>query len=383
MIRFVRRRDPSEAVGFSDVLYNNEKFVEAVSAALGEDGVFVSQFGEASKLCNPGANFSSTKFALNFIQHLVNHGFVAVKEFMEAHGGFLGNWGFLISFKAEETKANWYANQAEVELKLKERAVRTLDGSDSPFRYFDGATMMGYQYSSRVEQEVFCRTTPAPDLCDQGHGLDPAVKNVPASSLEVRQSTIPNGGRGVFFKESVSKGTYIASEQMVHAILFLPMTTWWIKHLLRHTENAFFKVLDVYMFGYGYAHDFFGMTGYSVEPSVLQFVNHGCDGSYNTGIKLSVTEKTADPKQMPDDLYDSVSENSQYSPIADRNSLLHMHAFETALRDIDAGEEFLDNYLGYLTVDNWEAALADYRAQCTNQDVGAINRYEGRSKDEL
>ena len=97
---------------------------------------------------------------------------------------------------------------------------------------------------------------------------------------------------------------------------------------------------------------------------------------------MEENEMTVDLKRMPDSLYDNEAETSFYSPFIDRNHLLMMHAFERALRDIDAGEELLDNYLNFYTLDNWESAVSDLRAQCLNQGVGAINRYEDAEEEE-
>ena len=378
------RSDPSAYVAFSDMLYNNAEFAEALANSLTDEGVLVAQVGEEDDLTNGGWNYSTKKFEHRLMEHLGGYGFETVKDFQEAHGGFLGVWRFIIAFKSETSQVNWYATQAEIDLKLKQRSMQTNDGSETPFRYFDGASMMVYQYPSRVSQEVFCRGQPTPPFCAEQQGLDPFVANLPASALEIKESKIPNGGRGVFFKEPAAKGAYLAAERMVDAIHLVPTTTWLIRHLMKKTDLPSFKLLEVYMFGYGYANDFYGETGYSVEPSILMFINHGCDRTYNIGMEMSVTEKTADPKKMPDELMNSESESYFYNPFADRNHWLRLHAFETPIRDVEAGEEMLDNYLSYLAMDNWESGLTDYRTQCEGQGVGAINRYEdkdGTSKE--
>lgn len=369
-------RDPSSAVAFSDILYDNDRFANAITAALTEDGIMVAQVGEEDDLDDPAKEYSKKKYEFKLMTHLQKHGFAAVKEYSEPHGGFLGIWRFIIAFKERDSLVNWYANEAEIKLQLARRSMPTKSG-ETPFRYFDGATMMTYQFASRVNEEVFCRSQPQPDLCAQKHGLDPQIENIPISALEVKTSLIPNAGRGVFFKEVASKGTYIASDQLVHSILVPPLAFWYATSIRKLLPDVpYFRTLNAYIFGYGYAHSFYGDIGYSVEPSILTFINHGCNGTYVQGLKMDVTEMTADLKEMPEILANNVPETAFYNPFVDRNHLLLMHAMERTLRDVQAGEELLDNYLNYFTEVNWESSVKDLRAQCQSQGVGAINRYE-------
>ena len=341
----------------------------------------VCQVGEEQHIIDASADYSLQRYEHKLMTHLRDNGFEVVKDYSEAHGGFLGIWRFLVLFKDREALVDWYADQATVDLKIVERALEMKDGS-LPFRYFDGSTMMTYQFASRPSQEVFCRKSSEKELCSIGHGLDPEIKNVKTNSMEVRQSTIPGGGRGLFARELIPNGTYISAETSVHAIVIPPLTTALIRTLLKISDNRFFGLLDVYMFGYGFAHDFYGDTGYSIEPSLMTFTNHGCHGTYNIGMKLPVTEMNANPEEMPDELMNNPAETAFYNPFFDRNHLMNMHSYVFALRDIQAGEEILDNYLSYLSVDNWESGLADYRAQCAKEGVGAINRYEDAPNEE-
>ena len=277
-----KQSDPSSAVSFSDILYDNDEFANALTNALSADGIMVAQVGEEDDLDDPAKEYSKKQYEYKLMTHLQNHGFASVKDYSEAHGGFLGIWRFIIAFKKRASLENWYANEAEISLQVSQRAVRTVTG-ESPFRYFDGATMMGYQFASRVSEEVFCRSVdPVPTLCEQKHGLDPSVENVPITDFEVRTSNIPNAGRGVFLKRPAKSGQYLASDQLVHSILVMPATTYYLrkmKNLL--PEHQYFKTFQAYLYGYGYGHDFFGANGYSVEPSVLTFINHGTCGVFS------------------------------------------------------------------------------------------------------
>jgi hypothetical protein len=378
------RRDPSSDVGFSDILYDNDKFAEAISRALSDDGVMVTQVGQEDFIDDPAKEFTNKQYEFKLRTHLQNHGFVVAKDYSEAHGGFLGVWRYLILFKSRESLVYWYANQAEIDLEIRKRSLTIQPSGNSaetttPFRYFDGAMMMTYQFPSRVSEEVFCRSTPQPDLCATKHGLDPEIENVPISSLEVRQSSLPNAGRGISSKESVKKGMYIAADEMVESILFPPKTYLYAKSITEKSyasANSYFKALDAYIHGYGFENDLFGNIAYSVEPSILTFINHGCNRTYNQGAVTLFTEMDVDSTSMPEMLKDNIVETIFYSPFIDRNLFGLMHANEVTLRDIEAGEELLGNYLHYWSEENWESKVNDFRAMCSLQGVGTINRYQ-------
>lgn len=334
---------------FSDILYNNDKFAACLSRSLGDDGILVSQVGEDDFLNDPGSHVSEKKFEYKFINHLQNNGFKAAKEYSEAHGGFLGVWHYMIVFKDRSTLANWYSNQAEIDLKIRRRGMKVKNKLETPFRYFDGAAMMDYQFPTRINEEVFCRSLPRPAFCEEQHGFDPFKENTPASALEVKQSLTQSGEPGLFTKQSISEGAYIAIEEKVNAILSTPFTTEIIRLLGSHLANNYLKSLSAYLSQYGHGHDFHGMYSMSVEPSRMNFLNHVCDAS----------EVTSD--------LDAAIDLSFYSPFIDRNYMLLLRAAETMTRDLLEGEEVLGNYLSILTDKNIESRRATYRAQCLSE----------------
>jgi hypothetical protein len=267
-------------------------------------------------------------------------------------------------------------NDAQVDLYLRMRVTPTHSG-ELPLSFFDGATMMTYQYPNRISEEIFCRSSPKPEYCANKHGMDPNIANVAITQLEVKLSPIPNAGRGVFFKVDAPKGTYVGADALAECLFFPPDTYWVSKLMQSYTPyHHYFRTLDSYMFGYGYANDFFGEVAYSVEPSILTFTNHGCNRTFNQGMVLPVTEMDADLDHMPDILYGNVAETYFYNPFIDRNLFLIMHVNEVTLKDVKAGDELLDNYLSYLSEENWASGVTDYRAQCALQGVGEITRYQ-------
>ena len=332
---------------FSDVLYNNARVAAALSRALNDDGIIVSQVGEDDFFYDAGSHISKKKSEQKFMDLLKNNGFTAAKEYSDAHGGFLGVWHYVILFKDRTSLANWYSNEAEVDLRIRRRSMKVKNSSTPPFRYFDGATMMGYQYPTRINEEVVCRFMPRPAFCEQQHGFDPFKENTPASAFDAKQSLIPNnGGQGLFTKQAISEGNYVAIEEKVNAILSPPFTTKIIRSVQSYVHSDSLKSsLNTYLSEYGYGHDFYGMYGMSVDSGRLHFLNHGCHAN----------AMAADTTEM---------DSSFYNPFVDRSHLLLLRGTETVTRDLQEGEELLDDHLSAGVDKNSDSKRASYRAQC-------------------
>jgi hypothetical protein len=349
---------------------------------LSSEGIFVAQVGESGGYAEPPAEFRVAGASrLKFESLLTSEGFERLKFYDEIHGNLLAPWSFISVWKDTLTSERWFASAAQVDLVIRHRARPTRDGRN-PLRFFDGATMMTYQYASRVEEELFCRRSPTPPLCHAGHGLDPDVSNAPACTFEIKMSAMPNAGRGVYFRESVPANTYIAAEESVHDLVVYPQQIRLIKTVAgASNDKELFKPLEFYLFGYGFASDYYGDASYSVDMSIFTFINHGCNGEFVMGEKYSVTEMTADPKKPPHEFENESFESEVYNPFVDRNVYMFLNGADTTLRDVTAGEELVDNYLRYLHENNWEWGIKSYRRQCSGQD-GVISDYEGSEEPE-
>lgn len=381
---FVLCRDPSSYSAFSDMLYLNDNFTEALSNALDDEGIFVAQVGEEDGIEDAGYHLTDKRAEQIFTSSLIENEFQSVETYEEAHGGFMATWKFIIAF-SDTYDNTWNSNQAEIDLELQRRAMKTSDESVSPFRYFDGATMMTYQYPSRVRQEIFCRYDPLPEFCDQGHGFDPERPNIPVDSFEVKKSAIPNAGRGLHTKVDIAKGTYLAIDEAVHSMVVLPTTTKLIRSMLKADLVGLgekWDTLDAYLFDYGFeSEDETGGPAYSIDPGVFTFVNHGCNGTHVTGfsmVPVIATEMEVDPSHMPD-LFPTL-ENAGSNVFKRRNAMEFMNAADVALRDIKAGEEILDNYLTYYSEENWEKGIRLLRYECSQHGAGPVADYETKHK---
>ena len=159
----------------------------------------------------------------------------------------------MLGFKSYSTRKRWYANAAQVDLAILKRSMRTKSGT-TPFKYFDGPTMVSYQVPPRSMEAVFCRRNPTPEECLCGYHFDPENWNVPASSLEVKKSNVgENAGRGVFAKVDIPENAYVSLEKNVQSVMFMPSTVALIEALEKEPVGDELEALTYYMAGYGFA----------------------------------------------------------------------------------------------------------------------------------
>ena len=363
---------------FSDFLYGHEGFISALSNALGESGILISQFGKDVKFNTAGAQVSPRITEYDFMENLKEYDFLKIEDYAEGHGGFLGVMKFKIAFKCRSCFTQWHSNQAMIDLAIKDRAMVAVDGNGSKlFRFFDGATMIGYQITSRVVENVFCREIPTPAFCEASHGFNPYTTNIRLSSLEVKTSLIPNAGRGVFTKIDIPKGSFFGLEEVSHNVIVMPASVHWIRTFMNESIVNRWKMFDAYLYGLGFESDFYFDTSISIDNGILQFLNHGCNGTSSIQ-NYTTTELTADPTTMPDELAVTY-ESSIYNPFVSRSFLNLQNCGDPTNRDVKAGEELLDNYLAYYTLDSWTRGINDLRAQCSRQALGMVGSYEQSS----
>ena len=116
-----------------------------------------------------------------------------------------------------------------------------------------------------------------------------------------------------------------------------------------------------------------------VDPGVTTFVNHGCNGTYNIGWPLPLTEETA-PLGAGPAAAGYAFELYPYDPFSARQfPSWECTSTNAALRDIEAGEELLDNYLvfgGSESDEEWERQLVELKELCSGSVVGLIKAYE-------
>jgi hypothetical protein len=126
-----------------------------------------------------------------------------------------------------------------------------------------------------------------------------------------------------------------------------------------------------------------GGEEYFVEPTIMTFTNHGCDGSFNI-----LDWKT----------YEAWIRNDEFAIVTEQNATIDMYEpfrdevydiytdrhishsaleYTVAARDIKAGEEILSNYVFYgCDGEAWLSEVEDLRRLCLGEDVGFITKLE-------
>jgi hypothetical protein len=219
----------------------------AFSRALGESGIFVAQVGEDENMDDLPASFNPNNPLLVFLDGLETFGFESIIEYSESHGRFIESWGFIVAMKDRDSRSNWLRNEAEINLEIMKRITPT-----TPLAFFDGATMMNYQFASRITQEIWCRDKINGE-CSTGQGFDPFVSSMSHTLFTVQPSTVNKGGRGVFATQFVPKDTVIGIEECVNG-MFLPSTTYQLLRDIAHEIDEHDKYVsnfwNVVFFGY-------------------------------------------------------------------------------------------------------------------------------------
>jgi len=128
-------RNPGSTNELSNNLYHNPDLVAAFYNALTEDGVLVTSLGPR--------RYESLSESASLRSNLRKQGFQDVKVYEDMHGGFTRVSDFAIAFKRSTDASNkrWNANEALVDVELRNRLFPTKSGRSLPLRFFDGATM--------------------------------------------------------------------------------------------------------------------------------------------------------------------------------------------------------------------------------------------------
>eukprot|EP00934_Nitzschia_sp_Nitz4_P004298 Nitzschia sp. Nitz4//scaffold42_size132992//58165//61027//NITZ4_003394-RA/size132992-augustus-gene-0.112-mRNA-1//-1//CDS//3329551703//4288//frame0 len=374
--------DPQVQKDFVDALYDGGPFLKSLPNAIGEKGILVAQMGEAPLMQQPAEEHSVNKNRVKFMRSLVDLGFQSIRDYEIGHGGFESPWQVTVSFKSLQTKGNWFADTALVDVKMRSRLIPTKDGT-TPLRYFDGATMKLYMFPSRTSEIVFCRGSEPSKLaeCQSGHGYNPQLPNVPTSDLEVRPSALGiNAGRGLFTKRDIAKDSYIGLEGLVHSVYYGPSTFALMERMYNEYEDEeggyAHDAVANFAYWYGGSFGYRGQNIVFVASTEQIFRNHGCNGTNNVGHNLEITEATADPAVIPEEILSRYSGRAvAYHPARERQ--VHFYSGGYPRRDIKQGEELVDNYLGMVGVDpeDWASDVKSLQAQCSGA-MGDIKRLE-------
>ena len=113
-----------------------------------------------------------------------------------------------------------------------------------------------------------------------------------------------------------------------------------------------------------------------VDSSISSFINHGCHGTYNIGEQLSYHEmdlKECDLRH-PGMICADV-ETDAYDPFWERQYPLLDCQSKVANRDIDIGEEMLDDYMCMGGTKYLCESIKDLQNVCSG-GIGFVTQYE-------
>jgi len=242
--------DPRTKTTESCRIFDNDVFIDALFNGLSDEGVLAAQGGEAGSMDWAPDAYISDGLMNDFIDNLVGAGFVSVQEYEETHGRLYIPWRYIVAMKNRFSRAYWIAGEAEVALAITKRIV-TLDNGDLALKHFDAATMMTYQFPSRVAETRFCRANPE-DCGYHADVLDPYVQDHPVSEFEVRESGGERAGRGVYAKTQIKQGEYVSLDECVNQMYVPPWTNELLFLAHRKLGLPFWEVVaQGYVDGYG------------------------------------------------------------------------------------------------------------------------------------
>jgi len=325
--------DPQDNVAFADALYKNGVFLKSLFNSLSDDGVILLQLGESPAPLDPAEEFTIDNNRNAIIELLDAIGMKSMHIYEEFHSNFLGPWTHLVACKSIACDLNWYENQAQIELNIHKRILRT-HSHTSPLKYFDGATMGAYQTPHKVFENVYCRKIPVPPECTLMQNKK-YFKNVPITAFEIRK-TEEDGRMGVFTTVDIPKGATVGVES-VGTLVHIPEKTFDTLSDLREfvpTAKGL-KTIETYLESYSDEIEDMGVDNkkeYYIDTSILTFMKHD---SKNNNIG-HVTEYTSQKKK------NQLSQiTSTFSPLVSRNRDFLFNGFDVTLRDVIAGEEIL------------------------------------------
>ncbi|KAL7541057.1 hypothetical protein ACHAXR_010609 [Thalassiosira sp. AJA248-18] len=388
--------DPNTSVEIAGGLYDDTSFVDSLSNGLTAEGVFVVQLGKSKMSSDPPDEVGRFKDTALMIDALEESGFKSIHNYDEGHSRFYMPWSYLVAFKHYETRAGWHRTAPQIEIELQQRLHKTKSGK-SVLRYFDAATMMGYQVPSKAEETVYCRKEKFPYECEEFAGIHPEYVSLPASEyLKVMSSGIgDHAGRGLFAKKDIPKDSTLALDEAGKSFHFPPLTWSVISKLMKWADDVYDtipviedEISGVFTFAEGYGHGakLLGETHYAVDSGVMLFMNHGCNGTNNYGYiydedREIFTENSIDLDDITEIIQQNLLNSAEaYSPAMERNYRHGLNSGDYALREIKKGEEILTDYLSFSgDLVGFKEDVLSLRRQCAGEGVGDITNYESES----
>jgi hypothetical protein len=387
---FGRESDPQDVVQFAKALYGDSSFLGALYAALSENGILITQVGDAPGRGDAPEHLGDDGNRVVYATSLATIGFKSIVDYSEDHTGFEEPWYFYAAFKDLSTRGQWMATEAEINLKMQKRSIHTLDGR-SPFVYFDGATMNAYRYPSQASVDVFCLREPTPPGCkDHVHGFDPNVKNFRADQFNVTTTnTGARDGRGIVAKVDVPLNSFLTLEQTVYPIIIEPSAGELIERMSYHAIGDEHNLGTVRAFARGYGDHcrrFEDFDTTHVQTGIMAFASHECIALSNVGLFQNNTDNGVDSNCMLDEFryYRNQGNGTVFNPTIMRDTTSRVE-HTNIWSNIIVGEEILKHYCPKFSgAMEWASLVRALRGHCLGGVLGMVEQYreEGSIQDD-
>jgi len=381
--------DPQNAVDFVEALYGDGSFLNSLYNSLNENGVLLTQVGEALVLGDisetyPG-NFNYQRS--RYEEGLKNQGFEAIMPYNEPRAGFSGTWSFYAAFKDVSSRSRWLMNEAQIDLEIRKRSIRMVDDvniedgeMNNPFEVFDGPTMVTYRYPSKESQVVYCLRDPQPYGCVtnvndhiagrtryEPSGFDPEIPNFTADNFVVENNTV------LVPRVTIPENSYMMLEQSVHEVRIPPATSF-ILNRMKNTDNILNRMIDpVYTFvaenrgasaivRRGDVH-----SAYSIDIGLLSFLKHGYNQNPDTNSSV-IDPDTVQSSGGDNDLIVGKSKFKSlymkelvFNPSHTRN--LPIPELVVSSHTIEKGKEIYSNFVPWYDRTGWKRRIMPLRSQ--------------------
>ncbi|KAL7568213.1 hypothetical protein ACA910_004214 [Epithemia clementina (nom. ined.)] len=349
--------DPGSMLEFSDYMYGNMDFANALRAALREGGILGGQVGIEKQ-----RHLEDDHDWIKMIQNLDQAGFLSLKDYNEAGCGFDDAWKFFIAPTDRHGQLRWFASEAQADLDIARRSALTKSG-ESAMKFMDGATMASYQTPSRKTENLYCKYLAESNVNDRcSYRIDSDTVNVPSSAFEIRPADNAGAGQGVFSVEDIPAKAYLALDERVHGMLVMPKTL----QLIDTMDEASGYLNRIHLFVHGYGTEIFPYGGGAliVDTGIFTFANHGCNGAYQTSRQLPITEVDAEVDRLPKTL-----DTRFYNPGKHRQNWVEQIVQEVD-RPLPSGTQLFENHLFHYagaSLAEWNDAVERLRAICQGE----------------
>lgn len=160
--------DPEDTIEFAVQLYQDTHFWGSVYDALTQEGILVVQLGQSPEYKHYSEESGKYKNRANLFKTIESVGFKTMSIYHDTHSDFKFPWSFLVACKSEACAKEWNLNEAQMDLRIRERILPTKSGSPA-LRYFDGATMQLYQRPPKRWETAVCKGLHTPEECNLQH----------------------------------------------------------------------------------------------------------------------------------------------------------------------------------------------------------------------